>query len=59
MVAAIKSLLKTETHSDSVELGGISWEEFEKLREEVASIPGWNKVSYVVIDFVIQIKSQI
>ena len=60
MAAAIKSFLEQEMPLDSMELGRLSWEEFEKLREKVTSIPGWNKVSYVVfIGFVIQIKSLI
>lgn len=59
MVAAVKSFLEQVT-SDSMELDGLSLEQFEKLREEVRSIPGWSKVSYVVfIGFLIQIKSLI
>jgi hypothetical protein len=60
MVTAVKSFLEQVTPPDSMELDGLSWDQFEKLREEVSSFPGWSKVSYVVfIGFVIQSKSLI
>jgi hypothetical protein len=45
MATAVKSFLEVETSADSLELGGLSLEEFQELREEVSSIPGWDKVS--------------
>jgi len=49
MATVIKSFLENKTPTNSMELDGISLEEFQKLRDETTSIPGWNKVSYVVL----------